>query len=59
MDLLQPILTYDPFNSDCSPPLSYDATIAIAIVAAVLGVAWTGYNLLMLSRIDLNVQQES
>ena len=59
MDIPPPILTYDPFASACAPPLTYDAAIAITIVAAVLGIAWTGYHLLMLRRIDLTQEQET
>lgn len=46
-------LQYDPYASACMPPLSYDSSIIIAIVASILGILWTGYNLLMLRRIDL------
>jgi hypothetical protein len=59
MDIAHTFLTYDPFASACAPPLSYDATIAITIVASIIGIAWTGYHLLMLRRIDLTVEQET
>ena len=44
---------YDPYASACMPPLSYESTMVLSIVGSVLGILWTGYNLLMLRRIDL------
>jgi len=53
MDIIPSTLKYDPYAAACMPPLSYDSIIIIAIVASILGIVWTGYNLLMLRRIDL------
>ena len=53
MDIFPINLGYDPYASACMPRLSYDTIIIIAIIASILGIVWTGYNLLMLRRIDL------
>ena len=53
MDIIPSILKYDPYDAACMPSLSYDSIIIISIVASILGIFWTGYNLLMLRRIDL------
>jgi hypothetical protein len=48
----------DPNSSDCLPLLSYDINSIIAIISSVLGILWMGYNILMLRRIDLNVENQ-
>ena len=53
MDIIPSILKYDPYDAACMPSLSYDSILIISIVASILGIFWTGYNLLMLRRIDL------
>jgi hypothetical protein len=58
MDIFAAHIGYDPYASVCTPPLSYDTIIIIAIIASLLGIVWTGYNLLMIRRIDLTETHE-
>lgn len=53
MDMQSVLEIHDPNAAACSTKLSYDAASVLSIFAAVLGLLWMGYNLVMIRRIDL------